>query len=119
MEKFPRSFEGTGLPDQIIPSGIRTKIRMLQDVDRALSAIRPPGHIYQVLAAISDLSQNSHNGIGGRLSSLGVRLVCFLPGPNTLDATEGLTENEARGLSSWNTYQEQQMQLARELTKSL
>lgn len=57
-------------------------------------------------------------GIGGPLSPKMDHLVCFLPGSIALGATEGLTEKEARKLPTWTPQKAQQMQLARELTKS-
>jgi len=58
------------------------------------------------------------NGVGGSLSPKMDHLVCFLPGSIALGATEGLTETQARRLPSWSTEKAQQMELARELTKT-
>ena len=58
------------------------------------------------------------NGVGGALSPKMDHLVCFLPGSITLGATNGLPEAEARRLPSWNAKKDQQMELARELTKT-
>ncbi|KAF2442020.1 glycoside hydrolase family 47 protein [Karstenula rhodostoma CBS 690.94] len=58
------------------------------------------------------------NGIGGALSTKMDHLVCFLPGSIALGATNGLPEAEARRLPSWNVEKDQQMKLARELTKT-
>lgn len=58
------------------------------------------------------------SGIGGDLSSKMDHLVCFLPGSIALGATGGLTEAEARRLPSWNAEKDEQMKLARELTKT-
>ncbi|KAL4781237.1 glycoside hydrolase [Aspergillus varians] len=66
------------------------------------------------LQFIAELPQ----GIGGPLSPKMDHLVCFLPGSIALGATEGLTEKEARQMPGWNSQKEQQMQLARELTKT-
>ncbi|KAE8353759.1 glycoside hydrolase [Aspergillus coremiiformis] len=66
------------------------------------------------LQFIAELPQ----GIGGPLSPKMDHLVCFLPGSIAIGATEGLTETQARKLPSWNAQKEQQMQLARELTKT-
>ncbi|KAL4938945.1 glycoside hydrolase [Aspergillus oleicola] len=59
-----------------------------------------------------------HLGISGCLSPNMDHLVCFLPGSTALGATEGLTEQEAHALPTWNSEKDQQMQLARELTKT-
>ncbi|GLA59249.1 mannosyl-oligosaccharide alpha-1,2-mannosidase [Aspergillus tubingensis] len=58
------------------------------------------------------------SGIGGRLSPKMDHLVCFLPGSIAIGATEGLTEAEARRTGHWNPQKEEQMRLARELTKT-
>ncbi|OJJ72310.1 hypothetical protein ASPBRDRAFT_41990 [Aspergillus brasiliensis CBS 101740] len=57
-------------------------------------------------------------GIGSRLSPKMDHLVCFLPGAIAIGATEGLTEAEARRTGRWNARKEEQMRLARELTKT-
>jgi mannosyl-oligosaccharide alpha-1,2-mannosidase len=66
------------------------------------------------LQFIAELPQ----GIGGPLSPKMDHLVCFLPGSIALGATEGRTEKEARQTPGWNAQKKQQMQLARELTKT-
>lgn len=58
------------------------------------------------------------HGIGGKLSPKMDHLVCFLPGSIAIGATEGRTEAEARKLPTWNKKKEEQMKLARELTKT-
>ncbi|GJP92698.1 glycoside hydrolase [Aspergillus niger] len=57
-------------------------------------------------------------GIGSRLSPKMDHLVCFLPGSIAIGATEALTEAEARRTGRWNAQKEEQMHLARELTKT-
>lgn len=58
------------------------------------------------------------NGIGGPLSPKMDHLVCFLPSSIALGAAGGLPEAEARKAPGWNAEKDQQMQLARELTKT-
>ena len=58
------------------------------------------------------------SGIGGQLSPKMDHLVAFLPGSIALGATGGLTLAEARKLPTWNAQKEQQMELAKELTKT-
>jgi hypothetical protein len=58
------------------------------------------------------------NGAGGALSPKMDHLVYFLPGSIALGATNGLPEAEAWSLPSWNAEKDQQMELARELTKT-
>ncbi|KAI9776346.1 MAG: mannosyl-oligosaccharide alpha-1,2-mannosidase [Geoglossum umbratile] len=57
-------------------------------------------------------------GIGGHLSPKMDHLVCFMPGTIALGATGGLTEKEARKLSTWGKKQEDEMKLARELMQT-
>ena len=45
-------------------------------------------------------------------------LVCFMPGTIALGATEGQSVAEAKKSSSWGKKQEEEMELARELTKT-
>lgn len=66
------------------------------------------------LNIIAELPQ----GIGGPLSPKMDHLVCFLPGTIALGATGGLTEAEARRLPTWTKDKDEQMKLARELTKT-
>ena len=66
------------------------------------------------LQFIAELPQ----GIGGPLSPKMDHLVCFLPGSIAIGATEGMTETEARKQPWWSKTKEQQMELARELTKT-
>lgn len=58
------------------------------------------------------------SGLEGPLSPKMDHLVCFLPGTIALAVTEGLTEAEARKLSTWSTKKEEEMQLARELMQT-
>ncbi len=57
-------------------------------------------------------------GIGGPLSPKMDHLVCFMPGTIALGVTEGLTEAAAKKLPTWNKRKEEEMELARELTKT-
>lgn len=66
------------------------------------------------LKIVAELPQ----GIGGALSPKMDHLVCFLPGAIALGATNGYTVAEARKMPGWNAEKEQQMQLAKELTKT-
>lgn len=66
------------------------------------------------LKFIAELPQ----GEGGPLSPKMDHLVCFLPGSIALGATRGLTLSEARRTADWTLMNEQQIALARELTKT-
>jgi mannosyl-oligosaccharide alpha-1,2-mannosidase len=58
------------------------------------------------------------SGLEGRLSPKMDHLVCFMPGTIALAATGGLPLSEAKKLPSWGKQQEEDMKLARELTKT-
>lgn len=57
-------------------------------------------------------------GLRGPVSPKMDHLVCFLPGAIAIGATGGLTEAEARKLSSWFKRKDQDMKLAREIMKT-
>ncbi|KAF1950426.1 mannosyl-oligosaccharide 1,2-alpha-mannosidase [Byssothecium circinans] len=58
------------------------------------------------------------NGLGGRLHPKVDHLVCFMPGTIALAVTGGLTVSSARKLPSWTKQKEEDLILARELTKT-
>jgi mannosyl-oligosaccharide alpha-1,2-mannosidase len=58
------------------------------------------------------------SGLGGELRPKMDHLVCFMPGTIALAVTGGLTLAEARKQPSWSKQQEEDMILARELTKT-
>lgn len=58
------------------------------------------------------------SGLDGELSPKMDHLVCFMPGTIALAATGGLTEKEARKLSTWTKQDDADMQLARELMQT-
>jgi mannosyl-oligosaccharide alpha-1,2-mannosidase len=66
------------------------------------------------LSFVAELPQ----GIGGMLSPKMDHLVCFLPGAIALGVTGGLTEKDARKLSSWTAKKSEDMKLAKELMKT-
>ena len=70
--------------------------------------------LHSKLTFVAELPQ----GVGSWLSPKMDHLVCFLPVAIALGATSGLTESEARKLSSWSTDKSEQMKLARELIKT-
>lgn len=57
------------------------------------------------------------NGVGGQASPKMDHLVCFLPGTIALAATGGVALKKAREID-WSAEREQQMDLARDLTKT-
>ncbi|KAI1489046.1 amino acid permease [Biscogniauxia mediterranea] len=58
------------------------------------------------------------DGLDGALSPKMDHLVCFMPGTIALGATGGLTEAEARKMTTWTKKNEADMQLARELMQT-
>ncbi|KKA28687.1 hypothetical protein TD95_003082 [Thielaviopsis punctulata] len=58
------------------------------------------------------------NGIKASLSPKMDHLVCFLPGTIALATTGGMPEWKARGMRWWTKKQDEDMQLARELTQT-
>ncbi|KAF2790735.1 glycoside hydrolase family 47 protein [Melanomma pulvis-pyrius CBS 109.77] len=58
------------------------------------------------------------SGLDGTLHPKMDHLVCFMPGTIALAVTGGLTLTEAKKLPSWGKKQEEDMELARELTKT-
>jgi len=58
------------------------------------------------------------SGLDGDFSPKMDHLVCFMPGTIALAVTEGKTLAEARKLPGWSTKQEDEILLARELTKT-
>ncbi|KAF2134304.1 glycoside hydrolase family 47 protein [Dothidotthia symphoricarpi CBS 119687] len=58
------------------------------------------------------------SGIEGHLHPKMDHLVCFMPGTIALAATGGLPLSQAQKLPTWGKQQEEDMQLARELTKT-
>ncbi|CAI6342036.1 unnamed protein product [Periconia digitata] len=58
------------------------------------------------------------NGIDGHLHPKMDHLVCFMPGTIALAVTEGLPLSQARKLPSWSKQKEEDLLLARELTKT-
>ncbi|KAF2015697.1 glycoside hydrolase family 47 protein [Aaosphaeria arxii CBS 175.79] len=58
------------------------------------------------------------NGLEGKLHPKMDHLVCFYPGTIALGVTGGKTLAEAKALPNWGKKQEEDMELARELTKT-
>ncbi|KAL7270982.1 mannosyl-oligosaccharide alpha-1,2-mannosidase [Rhizina undulata] len=88
-------------------------LESLAGIKKHLVTQSHPNH----LTFISELP----NGIGGEPSPKMDHLVCFLPGNIALGATEGLTVAEARRAgegAKWGSRQEEDMKLARELTRT-
>ena len=58
------------------------------------------------------------DGLGGKLYPKMDHLVCFMPGTIALGATGGLTVEEAKRVGKWGEKEEDEMNLAIELTKT-
>lgn len=85
--------------------------------NQALAGIRQHLITYSKTSNITVLAELP-NGIGTKLSPKMDHLVCFLPGTIALGVTGGTTEAAAKSLKSWGKQQEEEMQLARELTQT-
>lgn len=57
-------------------------------------------------------------GLGGKITGKMDHLVCFMPGTVALGATGGLTIEEAKKSGKWGEKEEDELELAKELTKT-
>ncbi|PYH46091.1 glycoside hydrolase family 47 protein [Aspergillus saccharolyticus JOP 1030-1] len=85
--------------------------------DEALVGMRKHLLTYSQNARLTVLGERPH-GLDGVLSPKMDHLVCFLPGTIALGATGGRPLSEARKSPSWGLRQEEEIRLARELTKT-
>ncbi|RAH72678.1 glycoside hydrolase family 47 protein [Aspergillus aculeatinus CBS 121060] len=85
--------------------------------DEALLGMRKHLLTYSQNARLTVLGERPH-GLDGTLSPKMDHLVCFLPGTIALGATGGQPLSEARKSPNWGQRQEEEMRLARELTKT-
>ncbi|KAH8676749.1 glycoside hydrolase [Tricladium varicosporioides] len=85
--------------------------------DEALAGVRKHLITYSTPSQFTVLAERPdglHNGMSPKMD----HLVCFMPGTIALGATGGLSEKEARKLPTWNKRKDEEMELARELTKT-
>jgi len=85
--------------------------------NQALSGVRKHLVTYSEPSQFTIIAERP-NGLHKELSPKMDHLVCFMGGTIALGATGGLTETEARKLPSWNARKDEEMKLARELTKT-
>ncbi|PYH99156.1 mannosyl-oligosaccharide alpha-1,2-mannosidase [Aspergillus ellipticus CBS 707.79] len=85
--------------------------------DEALAGMRKHLVTYSQKAQLTVLGERPY-GLNGVLSPKMDHLVCFLPGTIALGATGGIPLSEARKSPNWGQRQEEEILLARELTKT-
>jgi hypothetical protein len=85
--------------------------------DEALAGVKKHLITYSKDSDFTVLAERP-NGLEGTLHPKMDHLVCFMPGTIALAATGGLSVEEAKKLPSWGKKQEEDMELARELTKT-
>lgn len=85
--------------------------------NEALAGIRKHLITYTKRAFLTIVGERP-NGISGDLSPKMDHLACFLPGTIALAATGGLPLTQARKVHGWGVRQEEEILLARELTKT-
>ncbi|CZR50683.1 related to alpha-mannosidase MNS1 [Phialocephala subalpina] len=83
--------------------------------DQALAGVRKHLITYSSPSKFTVLGERP-DGLHGTLSPKMDHLACFMPGTIALGATGGLSEKEAKKLSTWTKKKDEEMQLARELT---
>ena len=85
--------------------------------DQALTGVRKHLITYSKPSHFTVLAERP-DGLRKQISPKMDHLVCFMPGTIALGATGGLTEAAAKKSGSWGKKQEQDLKLARELTKT-
>ncbi|POS85078.1 hypothetical protein EPUL_003410, partial [Erysiphe pulchra] len=82
--------------------------------DEALQGVRKHLITYSKPSRFTVLGERP-SGLNGSLHPKMDHLVCFMPGTIALAVTGGISELEAKKLSSWNLQKDEDMRLAREL----
>ena len=85
--------------------------------NQALAGVRKHLLVYSSPSHFTVLGERP-NGLSGGLSPKMDHLVCFMPGTIALGATGGLTVEEAKKAGKWGKKEEEELQLAIELTKT-
>ena len=85
--------------------------------EQALEGVRKHLITYTKHTHLTIIGERPH-GLHAELSPKMDHLVCFMPGTIALAATSGLTIEEAKKQGKWGPKQENEMALARELTKT-
>jgi endoplasmic reticulum Man9GlcNAc2 1,2-alpha-mannosidase len=85
--------------------------------DEALSGIRKRMITVTKEANLKIVGELPH-GVGNKLSPKMDHLACFLPGAIALGATRGRPLEEAKTMPGWSKDKKEQIELAKELTKT-
>ena len=85
--------------------------------NQALAGVRKHLLVYSSPSHFTVLGERP-NGLSGALSPKMDHLVCFMPGTIALGATGGLTVEEAKKAGKWGKKEEEELELAIELTKT-
>lgn len=85
--------------------------------NEALDGVRKHLITYSTPSRFTVLGERP-DGLKGALSPKVDHLACFMPGTIALGATGGISEAEAKKLSTWSSKKDEDMKLARELTQS-
>ncbi|KAL3417264.1 glycosyl hydrolase family 47 protein [Phlyctema vagabunda] len=85
--------------------------------DESLAGVRKHLITYSETSQFTILAERPE-GLHSELFPKMDHLVCFMPGTIALGVTGGISEAEAKKLSSWDKTKEEEMQLARELTQT-
>ncbi|KAA6416321.1 MAG: glycoside hydrolase family 47 [Lasallia pustulata] len=85
--------------------------------NQALAGVRKHLITYSKASHLTILAERPA-GLSGNIFPKMDHLVCFMPGTIALGATGGLPEAEAKKSPTWGKQQEEEMALARELTKT-
>ena len=84
---------------------------------QSLAGVRKHLITYSASSHLTVLAERP-DGLGGKISPKMDHLVCFMPGTIALGATGGLTIEDAKKAGKWGEKEEDEMNLAIELTKT-
>lgn len=109
---------GDSYYEYLIKQHLQTNEPIYRDMwDESLAGVKKHLLTYTKGSHFTVLAERP-SGLDGHLHPKMDHLVCFYPGTIALAATGGLPLSKARKLPSWGKQQEQDMILARELTKT-
>jgi hypothetical protein len=109
---------GDSYYEYLIKQHLQTGESIYRDMwDESLAGVKKHLITYTKDSQFTVLAERP-SGIEGHLHPKMDHLVCFYPGTIALAATGGLPLSEARKLPTWGKKQEEDMTLARELTKT-
>ncbi|KAH5259856.1 alpha-1,2-Mannosidase [Parastagonospora nodorum] len=109
---------GDSYYEYLIKQHLQTGESIYRDMwDESLAGVKKHLLTYTKNSHFTVLAERP-SGLDGHLHPKMDHLVCFYPGTIALAATGGLSVSEARKLPSWGKQQEEDLILARELTKT-